>query len=444
MTLTPFSPTVQASANTHTLHPPSGPRGAKRSLSTAELGSDNEENTEIEIEIENHTHDTTLATLDTDTDTDTKHTKHRSAKPFRTEESGPLRLDGCAPSRCAPLRLTGSPSSQDPALDPPVASASSLPMETNADDVSEGLDVSANHEADLSVSNVVDEIEDDNEGIEPELDALEYAVYQEDEITAENEENDDSVSEKKPLFHELPLPLLHPIPDECGPIVDDILELLKIPVSPVANNMNPLDVIPLSFRPEYDHPLQHQLNCLLDGSNKTRPKKSVTIQTPPPSSRTISPNIMTNPPLERTQPSRSQTPTRNHVSPNAPQQQLFNFEQHQTQAIPDTVDSPYELHRRASVGGFVMEISRRDLFGHTLPTTHRPISPSTIHSRIHGAQSPLFGRTSVVFGAEQGRLSRSVTPLPISRIAELGGRRRSSFMTVEGFGEMLSNEDDRL
>ncbi|KAJ3049914.1 hypothetical protein HDU99_008793 [Rhizoclosmatium hyalinum] len=229
MTLTPFSPTVQASANTDTLHPPSGPRGAKRSLSTAELGSDNEENTEIEIE--NHTHDTTLATLDTDT----KLTKHRSAKPFRTEESGPLRLDGCAPSRCTPLMLTGSPSSQDPALDPPVASASSLPMETIADDESEGLDVSANHEADLSVSNVVDEIEDDNEGIEPELDALEYAVYQEDEITAENEENDGSVSEKKPLFHELPLPLLHPIPDECGPIIDDILELLKIPVSPVAN-----------------------------------------------------------------------------------------------------------------------------------------------------------------------------------------------------------------
>ncbi|ORY53259.1 hypothetical protein BCR33DRAFT_711588 [Rhizoclosmatium globosum] len=400
MTLTPFSPTVQASANTDILHPPSGPRGAKRSLSTAELGSDNEENTEIEIE--NHTHDTTLATLDTDTDTDTKHTKHRSAKPFRTEESGPLRLDGCAPSRCTPLRLTASPSSQDPALDPPVASASSLPIETNADDVSEGLDVSVNHEADLSVSNVVDEIEDDNEGIEPELDALEYAVYQEDEITAENEESDDSVSEKKPLFHELPLPLLHPIPDECGPI------------------MNPLDV------------------------QQNRPKKSVTIQTPPPSSRTISPNIMTNPPLERTQPSRSQTPTRNHVSPNAVQQQLFNFEQHQTQPIPDTVDSPYELHRRASVGGFVMEISRRDLFGHTLPTTHRPISPSTIHTRIHGAQSPLFGRTSVVFGAEQGRLSRSVTPLPISRIAELGGRRRSSFMTVEGFGEMLSNEDERL
>ncbi|KAJ3072632.1 hypothetical protein HDU98_003210 [Podochytrium sp. JEL0797] len=144
----------------------------------------------------------------------------------------------------------------------------------------------------------------------------ESAVVEEEELSeesqdvsfateAENNNEEQEAREESPVvaFYATPLPMMDPVSPDSNRIADDIAEMLGIP--PVDRTASPSRSknqvpVPISFHPEYDHPLNYQLSKLTRGetdlpsSPKTPNRSSPSISRPTPS-----PNI----------PNRNRTPT---------------------------------------------------------------------------------------------------------------------------------------
>ncbi|KAI9350844.1 hypothetical protein BDR26DRAFT_851626 [Obelidium mucronatum] len=117
-------------------------------------------------------------------------------------------------------------------------------------------------------------------------------------------------------FHKTPLPLIKKLTVRESALADEIWNLLGIPdPDNTLESLGDSDYVPISFRPDYDHPLANQLSKLLSGAPAImEPIRASTPSTPQPSdsqtlsSRVQSPNVMLDPEHEQFQPSRTSTP----------------------------------------------------------------------------------------------------------------------------------------